>query len=443
VIQMATAGRRLLVILCLILALTTQGSAQFDLGSIPPIVQIPGSIPPILPNHGSIPIIVQISPLANIDVIAAVLRGTVVDSIPGAFTYLLNVPMAPPILIPLLRLLGVQWVEVNTAVLIPDIALLNSVTIPGTVAADWYKDQPAMQLTESQTAHTYSTGTGVVVADINTQVDYSHPALVGHLTSGYDFIASRPSGSTSINQSEAGFIDQSEAGFIDQSEAGFIDSIGGVLGLPDLTQNPAYGHGTLCAGIIAVVAPGSMIMPLRAFDTNGQSDLFTLAKAIRYAVANGAQVINMSFGTPNSSKALQSAIQYAQSNNVILVASAGNDNTSTPQYPAGYSGVLGVAATDLHDQKASFSNYGNDIFVDAPGVNIISAYPGGTYSIASGTSFSAPAVAGTAALVRSLTWTGAANAIAAGAVNIDFQNPSYATQLGYGRIDVLHSVKPN
>jgi subtilisin family serine protease len=439
---MATVGRRLLLILCLIVASTTQGIAQLGLGSIPPIVQNPRSVPPVVQNPSSVPIIIQTSPSADINVIASALGGTVVDSIPGAFTYLLNVPSASLSLIPMLSPLGIQWFEVNTSVSIPNIALLSTVTIPGTVAPDWYKGQPAWQLIESQPAQAYSTGTGVVVADINTQVDYSHPALIGHLTSGYDFIASRPSGSTSINQSEAGFIDQSEAGFIDQSEAGFIDGFGGVLGLPDLTQGPAYGHGTLCAGIIAAIAPGSMIMPLRAFDTNGQSDLFTLAKAIRYAVANGAQVINMSFGAPSSSKALQSAIQYAQMNNAILVASAGNDNTSIPQYPAGYNGVLAVAATDIFDHKGSFSDYGSFIFVDAPGVSVISAYPGGSYSIASGTSFSAPTVAGTAALVRALTWTGVANAIAGGAVNIDSQNPNYTKQLGYGRIDVLHSVRP-
>ena len=435
-------GRRLPFILCLILAFTTQGSAQSGFGPIPAIVPDPGSIPPIVQNPSPLPIIVQIQPSANINNIASFLKGTVVDSIPSASTYLLSVGLPLPALTPLSHRLGINWLEVNSAVSIPDIALLNTVTIPDTVASDWYKNQPAWQLIESQSAQAYSTGTGVVVADINTQVDHSHPALIGHLTSGYDFIATRPSGSTSINQSEAGFIDQSEAGYIDQSEAGFIDGIGGVLGLPDLTQNPAYGHGTLCAGVIAAIAPDSMIMPLRAFDANGQSDLFTLAKAIRYAVANGAQVINMSFGAPSPSNALQSAIQYAQMNNIILVASAGNDNTSSPQYPAGYSGVLAVAATDLFDHKASFSNYGSTIFVDAPGVNIISAYPQDSYAIVSGTSFSAPAVAGTAALVRSLRWNGAANAIARGAVNIDSRNANYAKQLGYGRIDVLHSVKP-
>jgi thermitase len=168
-----------------------------------------------------------------------------------------------------------------------------------------------------------------------------------------------------------------------------------------------------------------------------------MAKAIRYAVQNGAQVINMSFGSLSLSESMQSAIQYAQQKNVLLVASAGNNNTSAPQYPAAYSGVMTSAATDLLDHKAEFSNYGSYIFTDAPGVNVISAYPGGYYSVVSGTSFSAPAVAATAALVRSLSVTGVANAIAGGAVNIDSQNPNYAKQLGYGRIDVLHAVKPN
>ena len=421
---MATTGRRLFLIIGLILALGSQGHAQLNLSPVP--------------------VIVQISPLANITNIAFALGGTVVDSIPGANTYLLQVPLVPTTLTnSLLSLLGIQWIEVNTGVSIPNITVLNQVTIPGTAVPDWYKNQPAWQIIESQGALQYSTGRGIVVADINSQVDYSHPALIGHLTSGYDFVASKPSGSTALNQSEAGYIDQSEAGYIDQSEAGYIDQFGALLGIPNLTVNPAYGHGTLCAGIIAAIAPGSMIMPLRAFDDQGESDLFTLAKAIRYAAENGAQVINMSFGSLTSSKSLQSAIQYAQQKNVLLVASAGNNNTSSPQYPAAYSGVITAAATDILDHKAAFSNYGNDVFVDAPGVNIISAYPGGSYSIVSGTSFSAPAVAGTAALVRSLHWTGVANSIAGGAVNIDSQNPNYAKQLGYGRIDVLHAVKPN
>jgi thermitase len=207
--------------------------------------------------------------------------------------------------------------------------------------------------------------------------------------------------------------------------------------------NPAYSHGTLCAGIIAVVAPDSMIMPLRVFDDTGSADLFTISKAIRYAAQQGAQVINMSFGTLQNSQAIKNSIDFALSRNVVLVASAGNNNTSAPQYPAAYDGVITTAATDLIDRKASFSNYGNYVDVDAPGVNIFSSYPGGSYSVVSGTSFSAPMIAGTAALIRSLPSTGVAGKISAGAINIDSKNPNYAHQLGSGRIDVFQAVKPN
>jgi subtilisin family serine protease len=412
--------------LILIIGLSVPAGAQF----------LPLSLPQ------TIPVILQIAPTGSISAIASALGGSVVDSIPGTNTYLVNLPLVLPTFN--VAFLSIQSAELNLGVSIPGFSVLGLVRIPGTVGQDWYKNQPAWQRIEAGKALPYSTGHGIVIADINSQVDYGHPALVGHLTGGYDFVTSKPSRSTALNQSEAGFLDQSEAGFLDQSEAGFLDqSEAGFLDATGLLKNPAYSHGTLCAGVIAAIAPGSMIMPLRAFDNNGQSDLFTLAKAIRYAVQHGAQVINMSFGTNYPSRSLQSAIQYAQQNNVLLAASAGNANTSNPQYPAAYSGVMTTAATDLLDKKAAFSNYGTDIFVDAPGVNIISAYPGGYYSIVSGTSFSAPTVAGTAALVRSLRATGVGHSIAGGAANINSYNPRYAGQLGYGRIDVLHAVRPN
>jgi len=213
--------------------------------------------------------------------------------------------------------------------------------------------------------------------------------------------------------------------------------------LPLASANPAYAHGTLCAGIIAAMAPDSMIMPLRAFDDHGRADLFILAKAVRYAAHNGANVINMSFGTLDQSKALKNSIDYARGKGVILVASAGNNNTSTPQYPAALAGVLTVASTNLTDVKASFSNYGNYVFADGPGVRIISAYPGGLYAVVSGTSFSAPEVAATAALIRAVRTWGIASSISSTAVDIDNKNPDYINKLGYGRIDVLRAVNPN
>jgi subtilisin family serine protease len=141
----------------------------------------------------------------------------------------------------------------------------------------------------------------------------------------------------------------------------------------------------------------------------------------------------MSFGTLKDVNVLREAIQYAQKANVVLVASAGNNNTSVAQYPAAYSGVLGTAATTLSDTKASFSNFGVNVLLDAPGQNIMSAYPGNRYSVVSGTSFSAPAVAGAAALVRSLRSTNVQGIL--------ISNSRYNGKLGYGRIDVLKSVQ--
>src|SRR5262249_23331887 len=155
---------------------------------------------------------------------------------------------------------------------------------------------------------------GVVVADINSQVDYSHPALVGHLTSGYDFVSDRPQNVTALDDSSASYLDDSSASYLDSvtitylndSSASYLDdSSASYLD----SQNPAYSHGTLCAGIIAAIAPDAMIMPLRAFDDNGSSNTFMIAKAIRYAVNHGAQVINMSFGTLDDTRVLRSAIE--------------------------------------------------------------------------------------------------------------------------------------
>ena len=149
----------------------------------------------------------------------------------------------------------------------------------------------------------------------------------------------------------------------------------------------------------------------------------------------------MSFGTTDYSKTLQNAIGFANSSGVVLVASAGNSNTNAPQYPAAFDKVLTIAATNLLDQKASFSNYGSSIFVDAPGVNIISTYPGGYYALVSGTSFSAPIVAGEAALMLSQTHYFSKSNLANGTVNIDSLNPTHQGALGNGRVDFVYALK--
>ncbi len=407
-------------------------------------------------------VIVETTPNADIRSIAAALGGTVLDSM-GGNVYLLSLSS-----IPTNYPAGVKYIEPDTVQLSPG-GHGAVFSVSPTTAADFYRNQPAMQRINLQKASPRATGRSIVIADINAMVDVRHPALVGHLTAGAEFLQGTCVSRSTLNQSAGGFLDQSAGGFLDQSAGGFLDqsaggfldqSAGGFLDqymtflnestasfLDPVTassldrMSPAHGHGTMVAGILAVMAPDAMIMPLRAFDDKGCGTTYNIAKAVKYAVSHGAQVINMSFGISGQTQTLKKTIGEAVNAGVTVVASAGNGDTAVPQYPAAYPGVLGVAATNLTDVKASFSNYGSTIFVSAPGSNIISAYPGGYYAELSGTSFSAPMVAAEAALLRSLKTSGWKNSIAAGVDNINALNPAYIGQLGTGRINLLKALQ--
>ena len=392
-------------------------------------------------------VIVETTPNADIRSIAAVLGGTVLDSM-GGNVYLLSLSS-----IPTSHPTGVKFIEPDTVQLSPGghgaVFSVNPAT-----AADFYRNQPAMQRINLQKASPRATGRSIVIADINAMVDVRHPALVGHLTTGAEFLYGKCTTGSGLNESAGGFLDESAGGFLDRSRAAYVDPLtaafltqSGASFLDPLTASsmdrvsPAHGHGTMVAGILAVMAPDAMIMPLRAFDDKGCGTTYNIAKAVKYAVSHGAQVINMSFGISGQTQTLKKTIGEAVNAGVTVVASAGNGNTAVPQYPAAYPGVLGVAATNLTDVKASFSNYGSTIFVSAPGSNIISGYPGGYYAELSGTSFSAPMVAAEAALLRSLKTSGWKNSIAAGVDKIDALNPAYIGQLGTGRINLLKALQ--
>ena len=388
-------------------------------------------------------IVVSLPPNANVPDVAAAGNGVVREVFPFSDGLLvrLTVPASPNFS----SNSNVRFSEQIASTTLPSNPHARCwVTAPLTADASWYKTQPGFRLINLNNALPYATGRGVVVAVIDSLMDYSHPALAGHLTNGYDFTAVGRQGRIILNDSSAGYLDDSSAGYLDQatitylndSSAGYLDdSSAGYLD----SQPPAWSHATSVASIIAALAPDAMIMPVRAFGDDGSSDTLTIAKAIIWAVDNGAKVINMSFGTVATTKVMQKAITYALDHNVALVASAGNNNTSVAQWPAAFSGVISTAATNLQDVKASFSNYGPTIVMDAPGVNIISAAPGNLYGCMSGTSFSAPIIAGTAALVRSEGVTSVTQPITSGAINIDAQNPAYTGQLGK-RVDVRNSV---
>ncbi|PFP24253.1 hypothetical protein COJ96_23355 [Bacillus sp. AFS073361] len=209
-------------------------------------------------------------------------------------------------------------------------------------------------------------------------------------------------------------------------------------------------HATHVAGIIAGnfnkygiagIAPDVKIMPINVFQGDlASSD--TVIRAIYYAVAHHADVINMSLGDDSYSYLLESATKYAKSKGVVLVAAAGNSSTFLPMYPAASEGVIGVSATDRNDRIASFSNYGNYIDLAAPGVDIYSSIAGSTYASYDGTSMAAPMVSGIAALVRTKNPFLSPSQVETilKKSTIDLGSRGWDEDFGYGRIDAYKAV---
>src|SRR5687768_17561903 len=123
-----------------------------------------------------VPVVVKVLPGANLSLITNLLGGTVIDSIPEANTFLLRLPVLPA-LSPILKLLGVEWLEVDRGVSLPMGGQLTLIDVPWQRSQGWYGDQPALQLIHTRAAQEYSTGRGLMIADINTRIDYGHPAL--------------------------------------------------------------------------------------------------------------------------------------------------------------------------------------------------------------------------------------------------------------------------
>ncbi|MBC7092616.1 S8 family serine peptidase [Candidatus Bipolaricaulota bacterium] len=217
---------------------------------------------------------------------------------------------------------------------------------------------------------------------------------------------------------------------VDDDGNGYVDDVYGWDfrdGVPThFRQTPIHWHGTFVAGIIAAqhglgevagVAPRIRIMDVRFLDGKGlfyTKDWALLAAAIDYAVNNGARVINLSlYAKIKPAAVVEEALARAAAKGVIVVGIAGNESRGEVFYPAKYPSVLAVAATDRRDALASFSNWGPEVAVAAPGEGISSVLPGGAVGTYSGTSFAAPHVSGTLALILSanpgLTSTEAVN----------------------------------
>jgi subtilisin family serine protease len=267
-----------------------------------------------------------------------------------------------------------------------------------------------VQLPEEQAS--FGTGLGIV-AIIDTGVDTGHPALRGSLVPGYDFTrnsADTVSELTDLDQSTVVILDQlasvpletkvvpialsqSTVVILDQSTVVILDN--------DMFPED-FGHGTMVAGLVHLIAPTAQIMPLKAFHADGSANLSDIVRAIRYAADNGASVISMSFDMPVLSAELQSAVTYAESKGAILVAAAGNEGKSESVYPAALSGVIGVGSVNFEDRRSPFSNYGRAARLSAPGEALITTFPGNNYAGVWGTSFSTALVSGAVTLMRQL-----------------------------------------
>ena len=238
----------------------------------------------------------------------------------------------------------------------------------------------------------------VLVAVVDTGVDVAHPDLADRVW---------------LNAGETGLDDvgsDKRSNGLDDDNNGYIDDWQGwnmVSG--DNQVGDTQGHGTHLAGIIgagvdnavgiAGVAPNAIILPVKVLDDTGFGTYAQVAEGITYATDMGARVINLGFSGTGSSELLQSAVDYAIAHGVLVVAASGNSGSSTPNYPAGYSGVIAVSAVDNNGYYAPFSAGGEHISLSAPGVSILSTGLGGSYRAATGTSQAAAHVSGVAALL--------------------------------------------
>jgi thermitase len=281
--------------------------------------------------------------------------------------------------------------------------------------------QPAFTNVHAVQALAVSRGDGVRIAILDTGIDPGHVLFAGRIVAAYDFVDGQP-GATDLQQG------------LDSNGDGVVDG--------------AWGHGTHVAGIVATIAPGARLLIGRVLNSDGQGDVVSVAAGIRWAVQNGANVINLSLGSLSSSCAVESALEEAEEHHVTVFASAGNWGASTPQeYPASSEEAIAVAATDAYAAAAPWSSYAPYVAISAPGVAIRSAYPGGQYRQWTGTSMSTPFASAAAALLLTMHpyWhrEDLLNRLTAHATPIDNLTGDRVGMFGAGMIDIGDALAPD
>jgi len=272
----------------------------------------------------------------------------------------------------------VIYAEPNFLVQSPEARQRSSWAVGG--PNDSFEGQWAAVKVRFPEAHAITRGAGTRVAVLDTGIDAAHPAFAGRLAPGYDFVDN------------------------DDDPA---DAEGGA----------AFGHGTHVAGLIALAAPDTTIIPLRTLDPTGFGTIWNQLRALSFAAERNATVVNVSWSFEGRSRLLADAIADASCTRQLrrtcrggaiagaaVVAAAGNSGTRALEYPAADAmpGLLAVAATTEEDNLASFTTFGPWVQIGAPGDRILSTFPGGGYAIWSGSSMAAPLSAGTVALIRAV-----------------------------------------
>ena len=252
-------------------------------------------------------------------------------------------------------------------------------------------------------------GRDVIIAVLDTGIDLNHTAFGGTLTSS------------------ATWKDYVDGDSTPQDE--------GVVGVG------LAGHGTEVAGIALQIAPGAKIMPVRVLDSDGNGDVDDVVSGIVWAVQHGASIINLSLGANVPMTAVNQAIAYANSQNVLVVGAAGNSGSEGLDYPAAdFASPLDISVGSVTGQllKSTFSQYGGSLNVLAPGERIYGPAPANQVGAWSGTSMSTPVVSGALALGlgQQATAVRAAAALRGSAHSIDTDNPLYQGKLGNGQVNL-------
>jgi serine protease len=278
-----------------------------------------------------------------------------------------------------------------------------------------FADQYAPQQVNAPAAWDTTLGdSGVTVAVIDTGVQYDHPDLAGNFGSekGRDFADGDGDPYPDVPSDE--YHGTHVAGIV----ASNTDNGSGVAGM---------GNSTLISG--------------RALDEGGSGSTADIADAIEWAADRGAAVINMSLGGGGYTNTMKNAVSYAQSNGSLVVAAAGNNGSGTVSYPAAYNECLAVSALDSNENLASYSQYGNEIELAAPGSNVLSTTTEtrGSYERLSGTSMATPAVSGVAGLTLA-RWNLTNSELRSHLKNTAVDVGLSADEQGSGRVDAGNAV---